>query len=180
MSEKKITLGAAIDQIVAALESLEERSRLTAIHAACEFLSLKATSPDIIEKPTSHHDKNAENGFKTTHTHHTNDNMAGVHQVDIRRFKEEKKPKSARQMACVVAYYLKELAPPNERKDTISAEDLEKYFKQAKHPLPEKIAQVLVDVKSAGYMDSTERGQYKLNAVGYNLVAHNLPTSSDA
>lgn len=39
MSEKKITLGAAIDQIVAALESLEERSRLTAIHAACDFLS---------------------------------------------------------------------------------------------------------------------------------------------
>lgn len=180
MSEKKITLGLAIDQIVAALESLEERSRLTAIHAACEFLNLKANPPEIIEKLTSQHDKDVDKSIKITHAPRTNDNAVGVHQVDIRKFKEEKNPKSARQMACVVAYYLQELAPLNERKDTISTEDLEKYFKQAKYPLPEKIAQVLVDAKGGGYLDSPVRGQYKLNAVGYNLVAHNLPASPNA
>ena len=180
MSEKKITLGLAIDQIVAALESLEERSRLTAIHAACEFLNLKTIPPEIIGEEKTQHDKDANNDTKITHTPRANDKVVDVHQVDIRKFKEEKNPKSARQMACVVAYYLQELAPPNERKDTITTEDLEKYFKQAKYPLPEKIAQVLVDAKGGGYLDSPVRGQYKLNAVGYNLVAHNLPASPNA
>jgi hypothetical protein len=180
VSDKKITLGAAIDQIVAALELLEERSRLTAIHAACEFLSLKTASLETVGKSISHQDKGIENVVQTPLLQQTNDNATDKHQIDIRKFKEEKRPKSARQMACVVAYYLQELAPPNERKDTISVEDLEKYFKQAKYQLPEKIAQVLVAAKGAGYLDSKERGQYKLNAVGYNLVAHNLPADSDA
>lgn len=180
MTDKKLSLGAAIDQIVAALESLEERSRLTAIHAACDFLGLKTTTPDIIGKPASHNERDTVGADKATHVSHAKDNVSGANQIDIRKFTEEKKPTSARQMACLVAYYLQELAPIDERKDAISVEDLEKYFKQAKFRLPEKIAQVLVATKSAGYMDSTARGQYKLNAVGYNLVAHNLPSSPNA
>ena len=177
MTDKKISLGAAIDQIVEALESLEERSRLTAIHAACDFLGIKASSPEIVAKPVIHH-KDIETDVNTSHVHHLNESITSGHQIDIRKFKEEKKPTSARQMACVVAYYLQELAPVGERKDSITAEDLEKYFKQAKYPIPGKISQVLVDSKGGGYMDSSVRGQYKLNAVGYNLVAHNLPASS--
>lgn len=177
MSDKKISLGAAIDQIVNALESLEERSRLTAIHAACDFLGIKTATSEVVAKPATHH-KDIETDVSMSHAHHANDNASGGHQIDIRKFKEEKNPTSARQMACVVAYYLQELAPVGERKDSITAEDLEKYFKQAKYPIPGKISQVLVDSKGGGYMDSTVRGQYKLNAVGYNLVAHNLPASS--
>ncbi len=78
-------------------------------------------------------------------------------------------------MACLVAFYLKELAPDGERKDTISSADLDKYFKQAQFKLPERIAQVLPDAKASGYFDSAARGEYKLNAVGYNLIAHSLP-----
>jgi hypothetical protein len=37
------------------------------------------------------------------------------------------------------------------------------------------MAQVLIDAKASGYFESASRGEYKLNAVGYNLVAHNLP-----
>ena len=177
MSDKKISLGAAIDQIVEALESLEERSRVTAIHAACDFLSIKTAITEAVAKPTTHH-KDAVTDVSTAAVHHANDSASVGHQIDIRKFKEEKNPTSARQMACVVAYYLQELAPIGERKDSITAEDLEKYFKQAKYPIPGKISQVLVDSKGGGYMDSTVRGQYKLNAVGYNLVAHNLPAVS--
>jgi hypothetical protein len=83
-------------------------------------------------------------------------------------------------MACVVAYYLQALAPSSERKTEITSTDLEKYFKQAGFPLPKKITQVLIDAKAAGYFDSTDRGTYKLNAVGYNLVVHTLPRGATA
>ena len=80
-------------------------------------------------------------------------------------------------MACIVAFYLSNHAPENEKMDSISKTEIENYFKQAKFPLPKAIQQVLVDAKSSGYFDSAERGKYKLNPVGYNLVAHKLPRS---
>ncbi len=82
-------------------------------------------------------------------------------------------------MACVVGFYLQELAPTSERKETVNTQDLEKYFKQAKFKLPGKINQILADAKAAGYFDVISRGEYKLNAVGYNLVAHNLPDATE-
>ena len=81
-------------------------------------------------------------------------------------------------MACVVGYYLAELADKSERKEAITKTDLEKYFKQAGYPLPETIKQVLPDSKRSGYFDSASRGSYNLNAVGHNLVAHKLPTTT--
>lgn len=180
MTEKKITLGSAIDQIVVALEGLEEKSRPTAIHAACEFLNIRYDSTETPAKPGSAPLKDAGSDITHTKPHQSSEHSPAGRLIDIRKLKEDKNPKSARQMACVVAYYLQEMAPAEERKDTITAEDIEKYFKQAKFPLPGKIPQVLVDAKGAGYLDSPERGQYKLNAVGYNLVAHNLPSKSDA
>lgn len=33
----------------------------------------------------------------------------------------------------------------------------------------------LQNAKNAGYLNVLDRGNYKLNAVGYNLVAHKLP-----
>jgi len=80
-------------------------------------------------------------------------------------------------MATVVAYYLSEFAPEEDRRNSITVEDVQKYFKQAKFNLPAKPAQLLVDTKGAGYFDSIVRGEYKLNSVGYNLVAHSMPTA---
>jgi len=83
-------------------------------------------------------------------------------------------------MACLVAYYLQEHAPDAERKQAITTADIDKYFKQAGFKLPQRSPQLLPDTKSAGYFDSVGRGEYKLNAVGYNLVVHNLPAKSAA
>ena len=94
--------------------------------------------------------------------------------------KEKKQPDSARQMACVVAYYLQEHAGDDEKRSAVSAADLEKYFKQASYPLPSKMPQILVDAKLAGYFEQVSRGEYKLTRVGYNLVAHSLPKSAKA
>jgi hypothetical protein len=99
----------------------------------------------------------------------------GSHKIDIKTLKNEKSPSSAIEMACVVGYYLQEAAPTDERKPAILWADIDKYFRQAGYPLPKAKGQLLVDAKAAGYFDSFGRGEYKLNAVGYNLVAHSLP-----
>ena len=58
-----------------------------------------------------------------------------------------------------MAFYLKELAPDGERKDSISAGDLDKYFKQAQFKLPQRMTQLLPDAKASGYFDSAARGR---------------------
>jgi hypothetical protein len=95
--------------------------------------------------------------------------------VDVRTLRDEKQPRSANEMAAVAAYYLAELAPERDRAQTVTSADMEKYFKQAGHPLPRVIAQLLPHASAAGYFDQSERGRYKLNPVGYNLVTHGLP-----
>lgn len=84
-------------------------------------------------------------------------------------------------MAAVAAYYLSELAPPGERKREMTAADLTRLFKHAGFPLPGTPKMTLVHSKNAGYLDPVpERGTYVLNPVGYNLVAHKLPSGSSS
>ncbi len=172
MSEKKLTIGQSIDKIIEALESIDEGMRQTAINAACTHLGLTNITQTVQTKVTP---DNSNSQTTTTHIHTHNQGKI----VDIRSFKEQKDPKSAIQMACVVAYYLQELAPGTEKKNTVTAADLSTYFKQANFKLPKAISQVLPDARVAGYFESAPgKGEYSLNAVGYNLVAHNLPKSS--
>jgi hypothetical protein len=98
--------------------------------------------------------------------------------TDIRSLREAKKPSSAIEMAAIVAYYLAEVAPKGERKDTVTTADIEKYFKQAQYRLPSAIEKALGNAAAAGYFDRADRGQYRLNPVGYNLVTQSLPRGS--
>lgn len=167
MADKNLSLGQAIDKLIEALEPLDPSTRQTAINAACTHLNVQFTGKETIDA------KLRESSIDRIPI---SDAISTQKQVDIRTFKEEKIPKTAVQMACVVAFYLQELAPQNERKQTVNSEDLEKYFKQAKFQLPKVIKQLLPDARVAGYFDSAPgKGEYTLNAVGYNLVAHNLP-----
>lgn len=173
MADTKISLGQAIDQIISALEGLDQNGRLTAISAACKHLKIHMASNDEDDDAAA----GAENkGGQSTSdaTLHRPTKHVG-RQIDIRSLKTEKSPDSAKQMACLVAYYLQELAPKDDRKQTISTQDIEKYFKQAGFKLPKRLEQILVDAKASGYFESAGRGEYKLNAVGYNLVVHGLP-----
>lgn len=177
MPDEKLSLGAAIDQIITALETLDTNSRETVLSAVCSHLkiTLKSTNATGADGE-GNRGPNEQIGEREEKPATPVTKQKQAHQVDIRAFKDEKKPNSATQMACVVAYYLQELAPEEERMDSISKGDLEKYFKQAKYPLPETIQQLLPNSKRSGYFDTAGRGSYKLNAVGYNLVAHNLPS----
>lgn len=94
---------------------------------------------------------------------------------DVRSLREEKAPRSANEMAALVAYYVSELAPSTERKPEINKTDVERYFKTAGFKLTANAGQTLVNAKNAGYLDAgSDVGYYKLNPVGYNLVVHRL------
>src|SRR5438093_12654564 len=155
MSEKKLTLGQAIDQIISALEQLDETTRSTAIQAACTHLGLEGTP--AIAPVAAHSPLPATPAATAPLPHDSLHRGVPERKVDIRSLKDEKQPSSAKQMACVVAFYLRELAPETERKDTVSTKDLEKHFKQAGFKLPTKVEQVLVDAKRSGYFESTSR-----------------------
>jgi hypothetical protein len=174
MTEQKPTIGRAIDQILEALGSFEERDQRTILSTVCAHLQMYpvANAPgakaEVLRTDTP-----------PTATTQSNSHQLPApktrHNVDIRTLKDQKKPRSARQMACLVAYYLQEEAPEDERKQAITTADVDKYFKQAGFKLPEKLEQLLADSKRSGYFESASRGAYKLTRVGYNLITHTLP-----
>jgi hypothetical protein len=161
--ENKVTktIGQAIDEIVEALKSLDQNSRITAIWATCEHLKiplLEKTKGESEDRVLQH----SEVSIKPT-------------LVDIKSFKEQKKPTSANEMSAVIAFYLSELAPSEDRKTEVEIDEMVKYFKQSGFPLPRVPKVLLQNARNAGYFDFVGGGKFKLNPVGYNLVAHNLP-----
>ncbi len=168
MTEKKEgvtkTLGQAIDEIIQALQSLDQSSRVTAIKATCEHLNIS-----LIEEP-----KIQEH---ITETSHWSTMPTTSKTTDIKTLKEQKRPSSAIEMAALVSFYLSEHASETDRKDEVDVDDMVKYFKQAGFKLPQRPQVLLVNAKNAGYFDSAGGGKYRLNPVGYNLVTHNLPRS---
>ncbi len=95
--------------------------------------------------------------------------------VHIKTLKEQKKPRSANEMAALVAYYLATLSPADKAKKTVNQKDIETYFKIAEFPLPNQVRVTLANAKGAGYFDAAGSGEYRLNAVGHNLVVHSMP-----
>lgn len=94
---------------------------------------------------------------------------------DIRTFVNEKKPKSDVQFATVTAYFYRFEAPLAERKDSITATDLQEAGRQARGFGFNKPIVTLSNALQQGYFDRAGRGEFKLNAVGENLVAMTLP-----
>jgi len=162
----------AIHQVIAALSDIDSEARARVINYV--FQRLGISTPAVL----------VEAGASVAAPAHGMEAAAslaqpGRRQVDIRTFGQEKSPRSVNERVAVVGYYLSELAPADERKADISAADITKYFKQAGFPLPGAARMTLVNAKNAGYLDAgAERGTYKLNPVGHNLVAHSLPAAS--
>ena len=155
----------AIRHVLAALTPLSEKARASVLEYVSKRLSAEPLGrteayPRAVPVPAA---KEVElpsgSGF----------------QVHIKVLKEEKKPWSANEMAALVGYYLSSVAPPGQRKSTISRKDVETYFKIAEFPLPKQIQFTLANSKTAGYFDAVGDGEYKLNAVGHNLVVHSMP-----
>jgi hypothetical protein len=160
----------AIKSVAEALEPLGPAARRHVMDYVTQALGIvptqtsNLTSPPPEEKPDQRPREDMEGRAPS--------------RIDVRTLKDEKKPRSANEMAALVAYYLSELAPTDERTQTITTADIEKYFKQANYPLPGRVGMTLANASSAGYFDSVARGEWRLNPVGYNLVAHGMPSGS--
>ena len=161
----------ALSAVVAAIKPLDPVVRVRVVDAALLLLDSPRrdqTSSRRIDDPGLSKEKQSRAGSS----------QHADMPVDIRLLKEQKSPRSANEMAALVAFYLAELAPAAEQKAVVDPADIEKYFKQARFPLPKKLAQTLLNAKDAGYFDSAGAGRYRLNAVGHNLVTHSLPRST--
>lgn len=170
----KLTLGQAIDQVISALGAFGAIDQQTILRAVYAHLNISGPA-DATQAAGKQEERPREERALTNSLYKEKGEYSGI---DIKTFKELKNPSSARQMACVVAYYLAEIATGDESKETITTADVEKYFKQARYALPTKLEQLLIDCRAAGYFESAARGEYKLTRVGHNLVAHQLPAKA--
>ncbi len=95
--------------------------------------------------------------------------------ADIKSFVDSKRPKSDVQFATVVAYYYRFEASAENRKESIDADTLQEAARLAGRRRLSKPLKTLNNAKTLGYLDSAERGQFRINSVGENLVAMTLP-----
>lgn len=100
--------------------------------------------------------------------------------IDIRSFFNSKQPATDVEAAAVAAYFYKYVAPEHDRRQSVNATVLQEAFRMARRPLPKVVRYTLQNARNAGYLDTTgESGEFRLNAVGYNLVEHALGQSKE-
>lgn len=155
----------AIRTISTALQPLDDSAKQRVIEYVLKRFSLRS---ELLPQSTSPHPVS-----KSPQDYLAESSISEV--THVRQLRDLKKPKTALEMAALVAYYLSDLAPQAEKKPTVTTKDMETYFKIAGYRLPTALQQLLGNAKNAGYFDLVGTGEYKLNAVGYNLVVHNLP-----
>jgi len=95
--------------------------------------------------------------------------------TDIKSFVAAKNPRSDMQFAAVVAYYYRFEASPDESLESISPEVLQNAARLVNRHRLSRPRQTLLNAKAQGYLDLVERGQYRINSIGENLVAMTLP-----
>jgi hypothetical protein len=99
--------------------------------------------------------------------------------VDIASFLKGKRPRSDVQFVTVVAHYYKFDAPVSQRRDTIDAEIAQDATRTGGWDRLKSPTDTLRNAKNQGYLNSSGRGLYSINAVGENLVARSLPGDGD-
>jgi hypothetical protein len=94
---------------------------------------------------------------------------------DIKSFVTEKNPKRDVQFAAVAAYFYRFVAPDAQRKETITPKELDDAGRHARGCGFKAPGVTLSNAVNLGYFDRAARGEFRLNAVGENLVAMTLP-----
>ena len=154
----------AIGVLIKALEPLDQKARQSALRYVIRRLDIPMSTTRAFTQTLKTMLVPAEPPAP--------DRSGPIHIKDV---VQEKNPRSAIEMTALIAYYLAHRAPETERKNTVTAKDVETYFKIAGFTLPTMPEFALPNAKAAGYLDAAGEGEYKLNPVGYDLVVHNLP-----
>jgi hypothetical protein len=101
--------------------------------------------------------------------------------IDIKTFMAEKKPRNDVQYAAAVAYYYRFEAPPSERKEAVSKDDLQEATRKSGRDRFGNPLQTLNNAHTLGLLDrGAEKGTFVINSVGENLVAMTLPDGGTA
>lgn len=99
---------------------------------------------------------------------------------DLKSFVNEKNPSSDMQFAVTVAYYYKFEAPESVKKDAINSDTLQDAARLSSRARLTNPGQTLINASFNGMLDKAEeKGAYKINTVGENLVAMTLPQNSN-
>jgi hypothetical protein len=98
---------------------------------------------------------------------------------DLKSFIATKIPRNDRQFATAVAYYYKFEAPIPDRKESIDSAILQDATRLANRERLKNPGQTLRNSNFNGLLDKAEeKGFYKINTVGENLIAMTLPQTN--
>lgn len=155
----------AAQSIVAELQGMKKEDQTLALQFAMQTLRLSAPIPQSSPAPQP---ANPEGQQRSSAP------LAGP-PSDIKQFTAAKAPQSDNQFTAVVAYYYAFEAPPSQRRDSIDAATMKEAARLASRKQVKDWNKTLNNATGAGYLDRAERGAFRLNAVGENLVAMTLP-----
>jgi hypothetical protein len=151
-------------QVAELLKGLDSERQVRVLRWVSESLGIAQSSPARRE---------------TTAAASTSEVRAGG-SADIKSFIAAKDPKSDNQFAAAVAYFYRFEAPQNERRDSITSEMLQEATRLAGRNRLGDPGKTLRNAKDMGYLDVSDRGEFKINSVGENLVAMTLPSQGRA
>lgn len=160
----------AVRRVVETLSPFEKGDQARILRWACEKLGLSNASQ--AGAPPSDNPDPPTNNPPSSQTQAPSNTTK-----DIKTFVEEKSPRSNNEFAATIAYYYRFEAPESDRKEYITAEDLQEACRLAGRARLKKPAQTLVHAHGGGLLDkSGDRGAYSISTVGENLVAMTLPS----
>lgn len=120
----------------------------------------------------------SESRTETPAAHHRNPDVdrmpAPGSATDIKSFVGSRNLKSDNQFVTTVAYFYRFEAPHNQRRESITAEILQEATRLAGRSRLGDPGKTLRNAKDMGYLDAADRGEYKINSVGENLVVMTL------
>ncbi|MHB8471721.1 MAG: hypothetical protein ACYDC8_02490 [Gammaproteobacteria bacterium] len=165
----------AIRKLIDALSPFDQQDQERIVRWACEKLGLTnlAASPAVSTEQLL----NPAGG--TAHSPASTNVPQPGSRTDIKSFVATKNPASDMQFATTVAYYYAFEAPAAQRKESIASEDLQDACRQLGRERLQNPGQTLRNACYNGLLDKAgDRGAYKINTVGENLVAVTLPGGS--
>ncbi len=162
----------AVRTIVSTLEQFAKEDQERIVRWALEKLGI-SSAPTAPPAPAASH----QSPPPQTQTHAPSQ-LSGSSCGDIKSFVTEKSPSSDNQFAATVAYYYEFEAPPEERQESISAQELQDACRKVGRARLGDPGKTLRNAHDVGLLDKgSERGTYRVNTVGENLVAVTLPSS---
>lgn len=164
----------AVRTIVSTLEKFERQEQERILRWSMEKLGISIAPATQVEKSAAQPipTKIGEAEHHVTH-HHTPHHKA----QDIKSFVTNKNPSSDNQFAATIAYYYQFEAPEEEKKESVTAEDVQEACRKVGRTRLGDPGKTLRNAHGMGYLDKADRGTYRINTVGENLVAVTLPSS---